>query len=501
MEAGAASTAATSLTTIGMSTAAPVQVTSPLLGSDQIDTMAQSIEQRLPSAPHVIPVPPPDHCPMDVTVQTPRLPSEPGTSSASKRPPDPPPSQDGKNIAVSPGGKRPRTNPRPPESMSSHASYKVIIKPKCNFDMSKLPNRIIQRTLDAYLHVSEFKGFALHRPTNTISVWVHSMEDVSLLQSLQTIEVSKDLTVPVQAYLSSGTDLRRYVVSGVDAGEDPATLLQDLKCPTHRVVAARYLGKGRSCLVTLSGPSDPPPRMYYYGCVLHVRQYRPSAVYCYKCLRPGHMKASCPYTAAEVAETTTSQFTCGLCKTNDHQITSPLCPTKRKATEQMRQRQTLQLVTSRQQQNVPTIEVSNRYAALSTDLTEEQLYEIDEPEPQWKPTYSEITRCKSRPSRTCIDATLNDETETLDALDQRLATLESEIQRIRRRRAILSQRHIQQRSPTPPAPPSSFTTSPATPPSSPVHMRETPMTPQQLLLFVSKQLQHLASVLAAHLSR
>ncbi|KAH9362046.1 hypothetical protein HPB48_014985 [Haemaphysalis longicornis] len=329
MEAGAASTAATPLPTIDMSTAVPAQVTSPLLGRDQMDTMAQSSEQRLFSAPQVMTVPPPDHCPMEVTVQTPRSPSEPGTSTASKRLPDPP-SQDGKNIAVPPGGKRPRTNPRPPESMSSQSSYKMIIKPKCNFDMSRLPNRIIQRTLEAYLHVSEFKGFALHRPTNTISVWVHSMEDVSLLQSLQTIEVSKDLTVPVQAYLSSGTDLRRYVVSGVDAGEDPATLLQDLKFSTHRVVAARHLGKGRSCLVTLSGASDSPPRMYYYGCILHVRQYRPSAVYCYKCLRPGHMKASCPYTAAEVAETTTSQFTCGLCKTNDHQITSPLCPTKRK---------------------------------------------------------------------------------------------------------------------------------------------------------------------------
>ncbi|KAH9384774.1 hypothetical protein HPB48_026787 [Haemaphysalis longicornis] len=318
----------------------------------------------------------------------------------------------------------------------------MIINPKCSFDMSRLPNRIIQRTLDTYLHVSEFKGFALHRPTNTISVWVHSMEDVSLLQSLQTIEVSKDLTVPVQAYLYSGTDLRRYVVSSVDAGEDPATLLQDLKCSTHRVVAARYLGKeGRSCLVTLSGPSDSPPRMYYYGCVLHVRQYRPSAVYRYKCLRPGHMKASCPYTAAEVAETTTSQFTCRLCKINNHQITSPLCPTKRKATEQMRQRQTLQLATSRHQQNVTTIEVSNRYAALSTDITEEHSYEIEETDPHLQPTYSEVTHTKSRPSRTRMDATLTEETETLDALDQRLATLEAEIQRIRRRRAILSQRH------------------------------------------------------------
>lgn len=48
------------------------------------------------------------------------------------------------------------------------------------------------------------------------------------LQELQQIQVSEECVLPVQAYLASGTDLRRYVVNGVDHDEAPEKLLQEL---------------------------------------------------------------------------------------------------------------------------------------------------------------------------------------------------------------------------------------------------------------------------------
>ncbi|KAH6924728.1 hypothetical protein HPB50_023134 [Hyalomma asiaticum] len=138
-------------------------------------------------------------------------------------------------------------------------SYKVIIKPRSCLDMSTLPNRAIQAAVDACLNTSRFQGFALHKPTNTISLWVHSLELVEKLNMLREIRTSQDDVLPVQAYLASGTDLRRYVVYGIDYNEEPENLRQELSCPTHKVIAARYLGRGRTCLVTTGSSQSTRP--------------------------------------------------------------------------------------------------------------------------------------------------------------------------------------------------------------------------------------------------
>lgn len=146
----------------------------------------------------------------------------------------------------------------------------------------------------SFLHgYTGFSGYTYHCPTNAISVWVPTLEATEKVQTLQPIPVAVTFVFPVQAYLTSGTDLKRYVVSGVNVGQDQAILRACLTCPTPKVVSARYLGRSRTCLVTSSGPSEPPFCLCYYGCILRVRPYRPSAIFCYQCLRPGHMKASC----------------------------------------------------------------------------------------------------------------------------------------------------------------------------------------------------------------
>ncbi|KAH6933497.1 hypothetical protein HPB50_015751 [Hyalomma asiaticum] len=51
-----------------------------------------------------------------------------------------------------------------------------------------------------------------------------SNKDMDRLRTLQAVDTSEEKTVPVQAYLTSGTDLCRYGVTGVDVGESAEEL-------------------------------------------------------------------------------------------------------------------------------------------------------------------------------------------------------------------------------------------------------------------------------------
>lgn len=100
-----------------------------------------------------------------------------------------------------------------------------------------------------------------------MSVWVTSLNAVAQLCSLQHIALSADTILTVQAYLVSGTDIHRYVISGVDPGEDPDYLRDNKRCHTHEVLLVRYMGADRTCLLTLRGPLKPLNRLFYNGCV------------------------------------------------------------------------------------------------------------------------------------------------------------------------------------------------------------------------------------------
>ncbi|KAH7941840.1 hypothetical protein HPB49_017839 [Dermacentor silvarum] len=88
------------------------------------------------------------------------------------------------------------------------------------------------------------------------------------------------------------------------------------------------------CLITLQGPNSPPERILYYGWVLRPRPFKPSVVYCYSCFKQGHMKSSCPFPPKydNMEPDPSASFQCGLCQTDDHDITSPTCLMKLKAT-------------------------------------------------------------------------------------------------------------------------------------------------------------------------
>lgn len=361
--------------------------------------------------------------------------------------------------------------------------------------MSTVPSRFIQAAVATCLNVPGFRGFAVHKPTNTISVWVPSLDLATKLQTLTNIQVSPADSVQVQAYLAAGTDLKRYVISGVDYGETPEQLRQELFCSTHEVVAVRYMGTSRTCLVTLRGPPSPPDRIVYYGCILRPRPFKPSVVYCYSCYRQGHMKSSCPYPPQGHTEdaTTPQTFRCGLCKSNDHDITSPKCPTKLKANKKVRERRLQRSVRHAEAPVLEQVPIHNRYAAL-TPLEEDEL-PAAEPEPSTMMTYSsavKVSRASRRRSQPVQEQLPVPGLDEDSEIENRLDTLEKEIQLLKERRAILQRRRASTRltdtqtKNVPVAPGNQGCTS-------------NTMSPRELLCFVVQQLQTLTSVLMANL--
>lgn len=146
-----------------------------------------------------------------------------------------------------------------------------------------------------------------------MTAWLHSLYDVDRLRALKTVPVSETSAVTVQAYLTSGSDLRRYVVSGVDPGIPLNNLAASLEYSTHKVEEACYMGPGRTCFVTLQDPLPAPTRITHFGGILQHRLYKPGVVHCYQCFRLEHMRVSCPYPAdASIEFSDTPKHRCGL---------------------------------------------------------------------------------------------------------------------------------------------------------------------------------------------
>ncbi|KAH7976019.1 hypothetical protein HPB52_008223 [Rhipicephalus sanguineus] len=382
---------------------------------------------------------------------------------------------DGLAASETPASKRECPSPAASASPGSESKYKVVVKPP----------------FDACLKTTAFRGFSIHHPTNSISVWVRSLADVDRLTELRTLPATADSTVQVQAYLSSGSDLRRYVVSGVDPGESRESLVDALTCSTHEVVTARYMGRGRTCLVTLQGPRMPPSRITYYGCILQFHVYKPGVVHCYRCFRTGHMRASCPQStdaSMESAETPTCK--CGLCQTDDHDITSKDCPVKQKAIKARRQRRRRERSATQEERDAD-IPTSNRFELLSP--SEEDTLALEQPDNTYfgGPAYSTVLkRGKKRAQQATSTPELTDTTaDDLVKLDQQIAQLQMEVKRITQRRVIFAR----------PAGPTTTREKgapcAASVPESPCTSAspQAKLTPAELVHFVARQLQELSN--------
>ncbi|KAH7965112.1 hypothetical protein HPB49_003427 [Dermacentor silvarum] len=231
--------------------------------------------------------------------------------------------------------------------------------------------------------------------------------------------------------------------------------------------------------------------MYYYGCILRPRSFKPAVIFCYGCYRKGHMKASCPYTQPDAYMDTTTgpNFRCGLCKCDDHDITSPQCPTKRNATRELRHKRQQ----SNDQDHSGVLQLNNRFEILANLETDDSSVAEVTPSTEKKSYSVVIKEPRRRPSLT--NSAPPPQTETPDdlvALDTKLARLQAEMDHLRCRRKLLTRRTAALCTSSRDTNVQSFQ-QPRTPSAD--------LTPMELLQFVAQQLMSLSQVVASNLPK
>lgn len=134
-------------------------------------------------------------------------------------------------------------------------------------------------------------------------------------------------------------------------------------------------------------------------------------------------------------------YECGLCKSNDHHITSPTCPTKRKATETLRRRQNHRLQAVKM--NAFAVPTANRFTALQWD--EEDWPDLPDlcSAPEQPVLYSDAARQGGRRrQKNSVQHPPITEPDDVDtaAIDGQIAKLLAEVTKLRRHRELLLRR-------------------------------------------------------------
>lgn len=317
---------------------------------------------------------------------------------------------------------------------SPRQSFRVHIRPTVQFDITKLHSKTIQRVIDSTLGTTGYQGFVSHRASNSVTVHLATLEDAKKMCTVIQIPVSSEEYVPVQTYFASGPSTQRCVVYDLDLTDSPETVARELISATHTVLAARRMGNHGTFLITLQGPDTLPERFYYNGCIVRPKQYKPRPVHCYKCYRAGHLQSFCPNGANPDLLTATGEpkFRCGLCKTNDHDITSSQCPKKKRKSYQSR---------------TTPLTMHNRFAALSPELSDERSEDVEPLTDHTHHKSSYATTLKTARNKKRMQPTFTaDEfpelehcTRQQDDIDQQIAMLAAQIEKLRQKKARIAE--------------------------------------------------------------
>ncbi|KAG0434915.1 hypothetical protein HPB47_018787, partial [Ixodes persulcatus] len=246
---------------------------------------------------------------------------------------------------------------------SPSQSYRVHIRPLARHDITSVPTKRIQQVIDRCLGTTGYKGYAVYKSTNSITVHLASLTDAQKMCTLTVIPLSEDQQLP---------------------------------------------------------------RFFYYGRVLHPKPYLPRAIFCYRCYKQGHMQAFCPQRNIDPERTTPEgqpRYRCGLCKSDDHDMTAPNCPMKQKATARLRH--TVRTIG-------PTVPTYNRYQLLD-NASEGPLEENTSGSQQ--PLYSTVLKRNKRPrGRPQQQAEAPHQPE--DDIDAQIEALSRELERLRRHKEL-----------------------------------------------------------------
>ncbi|KAH9378700.1 hypothetical protein HPB48_015789 [Haemaphysalis longicornis] len=167
-------------------------------------------------------------------------------------------------------------------------SFRVHNKPTTRFDVTMIPLTSEQRVIYRCLGTQGYQGFVIHKVSNSITIHLTTLDEANKICGITSIPISTDINVTVQSFFASGPNIQRCVLYDLDENDSPATILRELRSPTHEVLGVRRMGNSRTHLVIVRGSSTIPKSFYYNSFVVHPKPFWPRAMYCYRCFKQGH---------------------------------------------------------------------------------------------------------------------------------------------------------------------------------------------------------------------
>ncbi|XP_040072526.1 uncharacterized protein LOC120850721 [Ixodes scapularis] len=144
--------------------------------------------------------------------------------------------------------------------------------------------------------VKNMSDFTVYRNEKANTIAITTRNSLLAEKFLQIREIPTERQGPreVQPYKALGSNKVRGVIYLHSPHDDPETLVNELICNTHKIVAARALGiKKRTILITFEGRTLPRHVRYAFE-VYRVAEYRPRPLVCFGFHQIGHKAVVCP---------------------------------------------------------------------------------------------------------------------------------------------------------------------------------------------------------------
>lgn len=171
----------------------------------------------------------------------------------------------------------------------------VVLRPVCKMNVEDFSTKEIRAAIEK-TGVKNMSDFTVHRHEKANTIAITTRNSLLAEKFLQIREIPTERQGPqeVQPYKALGSNEVRGVIYLHSPHEEPETLVNELNCNTHKIIAARALGiKKRTILITFEGRTLPRHVRYVFE-VYRVAEYRPRPLVCFGCHQIGHKADVCP---------------------------------------------------------------------------------------------------------------------------------------------------------------------------------------------------------------
>lgn len=200
-------------------------------------------------------------------------------------------------------GKKRKQMPSPAEDAQAQRGFQdsprrrtIILRPTSTVKIEDVPDRVIYAGLQRLLNVPPLATelrIRKQKMANTIAIDTWNPTYASKLLKSNCLPFG-DTILTFQAYETVAENQIRGVIYDLGEDTDAKTLMEFLTCRTHRIVAARPMGRaGKAVLLTFEG-THLPRQVQYCLAPKWVVAFRPRAVVCINCHKIGHKADICP---------------------------------------------------------------------------------------------------------------------------------------------------------------------------------------------------------------